>query len=111
MFARHCQVYIPLHAPSLCQIKLSEHSHNAKPSLVDSVGKMQVSCVRSQCLTPNDGKDDVHAGFAKLLSEFNNPHADYALFIANRLYGEQSYVFLKVCTCVKVFHNQMIIPP
>ncbi|XP_075899223.1 leukocyte elastase inhibitor-like [Nelusetta ayraudi] len=48
-----------------------------------------------KCLTPSDGNDDVHAGFAKLLSELNDPHTDYALFIANKLYGEQSYVFLK----------------
>lgn len=56
-----------------------------------------------QCLTPSGGKDDVHADFAKLLSEFNKPHSDYALFIANRIFGEQSYEFLQVCMCLEVF--------
>lgn len=61
-----------------------------------------------QCVRPSDGKEDVHAGFAKLLSELNKAHSDYALFIANRLYGEQSYEFLQVCMCLQTFHHQII---
>lgn len=61
-----------------------------------------------QCLTPSDGKDDIHAGFAKLLSELNNPNPDYTFVIASRLYGEQSYEFLQVCMRLEVFHNQII---
>ncbi|XP_075899250.1 leukocyte elastase inhibitor-like [Nelusetta ayraudi] len=38
--------------------------------------------------------DDVSAGFKKLLSELNKPGAPYALSVANRLYGEQSFHFL-----------------
>lgn len=71
-------------------------------SATGSVKNKQVSRVCLQCLTPSDGNDDVHAGFAKLLSELNDPHTDYALFIANKLYGEQSYAFLKVCMCAYV---------
>ncbi|XP_061661942.1 serpin peptidase inhibitor, clade B (ovalbumin), member 1, like 3 [Syngnathoides biaculeatus] len=41
------------------------------------------------------GQDDVHANFAKLLAELNKPGALYALSVANRLYGEQSYQFVE----------------
>ncbi|XP_061613412.1 leukocyte elastase inhibitor-like isoform X1 [Phyllopteryx taeniolatus] len=40
-------------------------------------------------------QDDVHANFAKVLAELNNPGALYALSVANRLYGEQSYQFVQ----------------
>ncbi|XP_071341834.1 serpin peptidase inhibitor, clade B (ovalbumin), member 1, like 3 isoform X2 [Trachinotus anak] len=49
----------------------------------------------SQCLKPQDCQDDVHSGFAQLLSELNKPDAPYALSVANRLYGEQSYQFVE----------------
>lgn len=54
----------------------------------------------SQCLKPQSGQDDVHAGFAQLLSEVNKADAPYALSLANRLYGEQSYQFVEVCVFV-----------
>ncbi|XP_037549993.1 leukocyte elastase inhibitor isoform X2 [Nematolebias whitei] len=38
---------------------------------------------------------DVHADFAKLLSELNKTDAPYALSVANRLFGEQSYQFFQ----------------
>uniref|UniRef100_A0A3Q0RTX7 Serpin domain-containing protein n=1 Tax=Amphilophus citrinellus TaxID=61819 RepID=A0A3Q0RTX7_AMPCI len=40
-------------------------------------------------------QDDVHAAFAKLLTELNKADAPYSLSLANRLYGEQSYEFVK----------------
>ncbi|XP_053198038.1 serpin peptidase inhibitor, clade B (ovalbumin), member 1, like 3 isoform X2 [Scomber japonicus] len=49
----------------------------------------------SQCLKPQNGEDDVHSSFAQLLSELNKPEAAYALSVANRLYGEQSYQFVE----------------
>ncbi|XP_030612183.1 leukocyte elastase inhibitor-like [Archocentrus centrarchus] len=49
----------------------------------------------SQCLKPEAGEDDVHAAFAKLLTELNKADAPYSLSLANRLYGEQSYEFVK----------------
>ncbi|XP_026148561.1 leukocyte elastase inhibitor-like isoform X2 [Mastacembelus armatus] len=49
----------------------------------------------SECLKTQDCKDDVHASFAKLLSELNKTDAPYALSVANRLYGEQSYRFVE----------------
>ncbi|KAM3860306.1 serpin peptidase inhibitor, clade B (ovalbumin), member 1, like 3 [Diretmus argenteus] len=38
---------------------------------------------------------DVHTDFAKLMSELNKPGVPYALSLANRLYGEQSYQFVE----------------
>ncbi|XP_062858414.1 leukocyte elastase inhibitor-like isoform X2 [Trichomycterus rosablanca] len=40
-------------------------------------------------------QDDVHIGFCKLMSELNKAGAPYALNLANRLYGEQSYKFVE----------------
>ncbi|XP_056220325.1 leukocyte elastase inhibitor-like isoform X1 [Seriola aureovittata] len=48
-----------------------------------------------KCLKPQDCQDDVHSGFTQLLSELNKPDAPYALSVANRLYGEQSYQFVE----------------
>ncbi|XP_070783958.1 leukocyte elastase inhibitor-like isoform X2 [Enoplosus armatus] len=48
----------------------------------------------SECLKPNNGQDDVHASFSRLLRELNKADASYALSLANRLYGEQSYQFV-----------------
>ncbi|XP_034717458.1 leukocyte elastase inhibitor-like isoform X1 [Etheostoma cragini] len=48
-----------------------------------------------KCLKPQNGQDDVHASFAQLLSELIKADAPYALSVANRLYGEQSYQFVE----------------
>ncbi|KAM9337503.1 leukocyte elastase inhibitor-like isoform 1-T2 [Symphorus nematophorus] len=48
-----------------------------------------------KCLKTKDIQDDVHVSFAKLLSELNKADAPYALSVANRLYGEQSYQFVQ----------------
>ncbi|KAM4718260.1 LOW QUALITY PROTEIN: uncharacterized protein FYW61_016142 [Anableps anableps] len=42
-----------------------------------------------------DVKDDIHSSFAQLLSQLNKSDAPYALSVANRLYGEQSYQFVQ----------------
>ncbi|CAK6951998.1 Hypothetical predicted protein [Scomber scombrus] len=49
----------------------------------------------SECLKTKNLKDDVHASFAQVLNELNKPDAPYALSVANRLYGEQSYQFVE----------------
>ncbi|KAM9337509.1 leukocyte elastase inhibitor-like [Symphorus nematophorus] len=49
----------------------------------------------SECLKTKDIQDDVHVSFAQLLSELNKADAPYALSVANRLYGEQSYQFVQ----------------
>ncbi|XP_007559909.1 serpin B6-like isoform X1 [Poecilia formosa] len=42
-----------------------------------------------------DVKDDLHSSFGQLLSQLNKSNAPYALNVANRLYGEQSYQFVQ----------------
>ncbi|CAN9506495.1 unnamed protein product [Ophioblennius macclurei] len=49
----------------------------------------------SECLKTQDCKDDVHASFGQLLSELNKADAPFALSVANRLYGEQTYQFVE----------------
>ncbi|XP_041817876.1 uncharacterized protein LOC121624289 [Chelmon rostratus] len=49
----------------------------------------------AECLKTQDCQDEVHVSFAQLLSELNQPDAPYALSIANRLYGEQSFHFVE----------------
>uniref|UniRef100_A0A4W6G1U0 Serpin B6 n=1 Tax=Lates calcarifer TaxID=8187 RepID=A0A4W6G1U0_LATCA len=49
------------------------------------------------CLKTQDCQD-VHTSFTQLLTEFNKADAPYALSVANRLYGEQSYQFVEVDT-------------
>lgn len=52
------------------------------------------SCLQS--LHHHKATDNVHVGFNKLMSELNKKGAPYALSLANRLYGEQSYQFVEV---------------
>uniref|UniRef100_A0A665WR13 Leukocyte elastase inhibitor n=1 Tax=Echeneis naucrates TaxID=173247 RepID=A0A665WR13_ECHNA len=49
----------------------------------------------SECLKTSDSQDDIHTAFAQLLNELNKDSAPYALSVANRLYGEQSYKFVE----------------
>ncbi|KAJ4925474.1 hypothetical protein JOQ06_018204 [Pogonophryne albipinna] len=51
--------------------------------------------LRKMCPQPEKDEDDVHAVFSKLLSELIKDDAPYALSLANRLYGEQSYQFVE----------------
>ncbi|XP_068199911.1 leukocyte elastase inhibitor-like isoform X2 [Antennarius striatus] len=49
----------------------------------------------SECLKTLDLKADVHDGFGKLLTVLNKENAPYTLSVANRLYGEKTYDFIK----------------
>ncbi|XP_036377494.1 leukocyte elastase inhibitor-like isoform X2 [Megalops cyprinoides] len=49
----------------------------------------------SQTLHFHKAGDDIHAGFSKLIADLNKEGAPYALSMANRLYGEQSYTFVE----------------
>uniref|UniRef100_A0A1A8PS36 Leukocyte elastase inhibitor n=1 Tax=Nothobranchius rachovii TaxID=451742 RepID=A0A1A8PS36_9TELE len=49
----------------------------------------------SESLKTLDLRDGVHSDFAHLLSELNRSDAPYALSVANRLFGEQSYQFVQ----------------
>ncbi|XP_067290444.1 serpin peptidase inhibitor, clade B (ovalbumin), member 1, like 3 isoform X3 [Pseudorasbora parva] len=47
----------------------------------------------SRTLCFPEASDEIHTGFKKLLIEMNRAGAPYALSLANRLYGEQTYNF------------------
>ncbi|XP_046880325.1 leukocyte elastase inhibitor-like isoform X2 [Hypomesus transpacificus] len=49
----------------------------------------------SESLHLHKTKDDVHVAFSKLMAQLNKKEAPYALSLANRLYGEQTYEFVK----------------
>ncbi|KAI9519557.1 hypothetical protein NQZ68_027738 [Dissostichus eleginoides] len=51
-------------------------------------------CVR-KFLPPQNDEEDVHASFSELMSKLIKDDAPYALSLANRLYGEQSYQFVE----------------
>ena len=44
----------------------------------------------------------MHVAFSKLMAQLNKKKAPYALSLANRLYGEQTYQFVKVTTRVLI---------
>ncbi|KAK1172456.1 serpin B6-like [Acipenser oxyrinchus oxyrinchus] len=49
----------------------------------------------AQSVCFNKSKDDVHSGFSTLISDINKQGAPYKLCLANRLYGEKSFDFVK----------------
>ncbi|XP_046899740.1 leukocyte elastase inhibitor-like [Hypomesus transpacificus] len=49
----------------------------------------------SESLHLHKTEDDVHVAFSKLMAQLNKKKAPYALSLANRLYGEQTYQFVK----------------
>ncbi|KAK6490679.1 serpin B6-like [Huso huso] len=49
----------------------------------------------AQSICFNKSKDDVHSGFSTLISDINKQGAPYKLCLANRLYGEKSFDFVK----------------
>uniref|UniRef100_A0A3Q2DU62 Leukocyte elastase inhibitor n=1 Tax=Cyprinodon variegatus TaxID=28743 RepID=A0A3Q2DU62_CYPVA len=52
-------------------------------------------------------EDDIHSSFSQLLGELNKPGAPYALSVANRLYGEQSYQFDYLEKTVKHYQAEL----
>ncbi|CAJ1081851.1 leukocyte elastase inhibitor-like isoform X2 [Xyrichtys novacula] len=49
----------------------------------------------SECLKTQECQDEIHSSFGQLLGELNKADTPYALNVANRLYGEQSYQFVE----------------
>ncbi|RVE59007.1 hypothetical protein OJAV_G00199830 [Oryzias javanicus] len=49
----------------------------------------------AECLKIQDCQEEVHFLFKQLLEELNKPSAGFLLSVANRLYGEQSFLFLQ----------------
>ncbi|XP_063062922.1 leukocyte elastase inhibitor-like isoform X3 [Engraulis encrasicolus] len=57
--------------------------------------KGNTSTQMHESLSLHKADGDVHVGFNKLFAELNKADAPYALSLANRLYGEQSYQFVE----------------
>uniref|UniRef100_A0A3B3ZNT7 Serpin B6 n=1 Tax=Periophthalmus magnuspinnatus TaxID=409849 RepID=A0A3B3ZNT7_9GOBI len=69
--------------PMQMQMQMTQqHQHLLPPHLRKGVNKDELS-------------DDVHSSFSTLLQEFHKPDAPYALSVANRLYGEETYQFVE----------------
>eukprot|EP00066_Takifugu_rubripes_P029899 XP_011619165.1 PREDICTED: leukocyte elastase inhibitor-like [Takifugu rubripes] len=68
----------------------------------------------SESLKTKGLEDDVHVSFSQLLNELHKENAPYALSVANRLYGEQSYQFvedfLNSSKPVKMMHQSSKFP-
>ncbi|XP_030625607.1 leukocyte elastase inhibitor isoform X1 [Chanos chanos] len=62
---------------------------------VQQVQKLQLPVALMKSLHLNKAEEDIHVGFSNLFSELNKEGAPYTLSLANRLYGEQSYQFVK----------------
>lgn len=50
-----------------------------------------------QCLNVKGSQDDIHSSFKLLLKGLHQKIPQCTLSVANRLYGEKSYDFVKVC--------------
>ncbi|KAM6953555.1 leukocyte elastase inhibitor-like [Aplochiton taeniatus] len=79
----------------LCLTK-PQHSRQAVQGMSQQqVQKMQLPKHLMKTLHLHKAEDDVHVSFSKLMAELNKAGAPYALSLANRLYGEQSYQFVQ----------------
>ncbi|XP_049605926.1 serpin peptidase inhibitor, clade B (ovalbumin), member 1, like 3 [Syngnathus scovelli] len=67
----------------------------AAPQLMQMQMQQQIQTTFLPKCLQTRAQDDVHASFGILLAELNRPDALYALSVANRLYGEQSYQFVE----------------
>ncbi|MBN3275640.1 SPB6 protein, partial [Polyodon spathula] len=66
--------------------------------LCNNDGKLNNSALSGfvqQSVHFNKSQDDVHSGFRALISDINKQGAPYKLCLANRLYGEKSFDFVK----------------
>uniref|UniRef100_A0A674MXU2 Serpin B6 n=1 Tax=Takifugu rubripes TaxID=31033 RepID=A0A674MXU2_TAKRU len=79
--------------------------HHSNPAAVDKTSSSNpgyhtgsnLGLFYTQILKTKGLEDDVHVSFSQLLNELHKENAPYALSVANRLYGEQSYQFVEVC--------------
>ncbi|XP_023121131.2 leukocyte elastase inhibitor-like isoform X1 [Amphiprion ocellaris] len=76
--------------PMQMQMQMQQQQHN--PFTLPP-GLLKIK--ESTCLKTDACKAEVHSDFGQLLSELNQSDAPYALSVANRLYGEQSYQFVE----------------
>ncbi|XP_041670259.1 leukocyte elastase inhibitor-like isoform X1 [Cheilinus undulatus] len=90
-------------AAQMSEVLCFNEAQKPQPAAVQQMMQMQMQQqVQStlpqsllKCLETKECQDEVHTSFAQLLRELNKPDASYALSLANRLYGEQSYQFVE----------------
>ncbi|XP_050986641.1 leukocyte elastase inhibitor-like [Labeo rohita] len=85
----------PTHKPQVpCGVK-SQH----EPQMTQQTQKSEIPAkLKKPPAQPTPGpktENQIHSSFSKLMSELNKPGVPYALSIANRLYGDQSYMFVE----------------
>ncbi|KAJ0059999.1 hypothetical protein NL108_018131 [Boleophthalmus pectinirostris] len=86
-------------------VSFSPLSVSAALSMVLLGAKGRTADQMRECLKTKDCKD-VHSSFAALLKKLNKTDPSYAVSIANRLYGEQSYEFIeKFLEGTREFYN------
>ncbi|XP_018616271.1 leukocyte elastase inhibitor isoform X2 [Scleropages formosus] len=70
-------------------------------------GRTAEQMAKALCLNPDT---DIHRGLQMFLSDINKPAAPYLLKLANRLYGEKTYNFLKefLDSTQKFFHADLV---
>uniref|UniRef100_A0A671Z2S5 Serpin B6 n=1 Tax=Sparus aurata TaxID=8175 RepID=A0A671Z2S5_SPAAU len=82
----------------LCFTEAEKLQHAGPPQEMQMLQQVQTKIPQhllKMCLKTRDVQDDVHSSFEQLLDELNKADAPYALSVANRLYGEQSYQFVE----------------
>ncbi|KAK7158325.1 hypothetical protein R3I93_009515 [Phoxinus phoxinus] len=70
-----------------------------EPPMTQQNQKFEIPAELKKCPTPpvpgQKTEDQIHSSFNKFMRELNKPGVPYALSLANRLYGEQSYQFVE----------------
>ncbi|XP_056099251.1 leukocyte elastase inhibitor-like isoform X3 [Rhinichthys klamathensis goyatoka] len=67
---------------------------NNEPPMMQQTQNPQTPAELKKC-PEEKPEDQIHSSFNKFMSELNKPGVPYALSLANRLYGEQSYQFVE----------------
>ncbi|XP_039544839.1 leukocyte elastase inhibitor-like isoform X1 [Pimephales promelas] len=80
------------------------------PSMMQQTQKPQLPAEFLKCpdqrVAGRKPEDQIHSSFNKFMSELNKPGVPYALSLANRLYGEQSYQFVeKFLNDAKIYYE------
>ncbi|XP_073703204.1 leukocyte elastase inhibitor-like [Garra rufa] len=97
------------HQPNKPQVPCSVKSQH-EPQMTQQTQKCEIPAeLKKPPAQPTPGPktdDQIHSSFNKLMSELNKPGVPYALSLANRLYGDQSYQFVeKFLTDAKKYYE------
>uniref|UniRef100_A0A3B3IPY8 Serpin domain-containing protein n=1 Tax=Oryzias latipes TaxID=8090 RepID=A0A3B3IPY8_ORYLA len=93
-FSFSCSFFLMF--PSTTNIFFSPFSISSALAMVMLGARGDTATQMAECLKTQDCQEEVHSLFQQLLEELNKPRAGFLLSVANRLYGEQSFLFLQV---------------